>query len=141
MNKNELPYCKDKSDWPFFINTVTNCLKNNKTFKLSDFMKNLQIEKSDVINITRFYDGSSYIDLQSMDDRIWSKVFHPVYGLCFTFDLSNVEEYTYVPYEGYRYPDFHFVMNEISPWRKLRILLHTKNDLPDAYQLNGRIHL
>ena len=102
-------------------------------------MKNLQIEKSDVINITRFYDGSSYIDLQSMDDRIWSKVFHPVYGLCFTFDLSNIKEFEYVPYGGFGRPVVDFLLSENIMVEKLRIILHTKYDLPDAFQLNGKI--
>ena len=68
-----------------------------------------------------------------------TKVFHPVYGPCHTFDLSNIEKYRYIPYEGFARPTFDFYISESSLLENLRILLHTKTDLPDAFQLNGRI--
>ena len=131
--------CKDKSDWPYFIETVTNCLKNNKTFKLSNFINSLQMEKSDIINTTRFFDGFNRIELQHLEDKIWSKVFHPVYGPCHTFDLSNVKEFEYIPYGGFARPVVVFLLSNEILVENLRILLHTKYDLPDAFQLNGKI--
>ena len=45
----------------------------------------------------------------------------------------------YIPYQGLERPFVKFLLSDNIPWENLRILLHTKFDLPDAFQLNGRI--
>ena len=56
-------------------------------------------------------------------------------------DLSNTEKFEFVPYLGFATPDFVFHLSNKIPWKKIRIFLHTKYDLPDAYQLNGMIQV
>ena len=36
-------------------------------------------------------------------------------------------------------PGLKFVMAENNPWQSITIMLHTKNDLPDAFLLNGSL--
>ena len=57
------------------------------------------------------------------------------------FDLSNTKKLKYLPYQGYQRPGVGFQLSENISLDKLRILLHTKYDLPDAYQLNGMISM
>ena len=125
----------------FFIDMVTDCLKHNKNYKLSTFMNSLQTERRQIINITRFWNGFKNTEIDHFESNTWLKVFHPMYGPCFTFDISNIEKLKYISYQGYARPEFDFILSENIPWENLRILLHTKYDLPDAYQLNGRIQI
>ena len=88
-------------------------------------MDSLQVERRDVINTTLFWTGSKDIDLQHWDNQLWSRVFNSYYGPCFTFDLSNVEEFKYVQYEKLGRPDVTFFLNKNIPWKKIRILFLT----------------
>ena len=131
--------CRDQSDWPFFIHALTDCVKKNKSFMISTLMNSFQDERRDIINITRFWDGFQHTELKDLDNQIWSRVFHPLNGPCFMFDLSNINEFKHILYQGYARPEFDFLLSKNIPWKKIRIFLHTKYDLPDAYQLNFRI--
>ena len=52
-------------------------------------------------------------------------------------DLSMTKEYEYVPYRRKGNPGIAFSLADDNPWKKLIILLHSKDDLPDAHVLNG----
>ena len=134
-----LKECKNKSGWETFIDVLTNCLMNRKTFKMSTFMNSLLSKRKDIINITRFMAGPKNIELQHFEDKLWSRVFNPSYGPCQMFDLSKMEKLKYIPYQGLERPVVDFLLSDNITWENLRILLHTKFDLPDAFQLNGRI--
>ena len=78
---------------------------------------------------------------ENLDDQLWSKVFHPQYGPCSMFDISNINKYKYIPYHRFIRPGIDFILSENFPFQKLRISLHTKYDFPDAELLNGRLDL
>ena len=78
--------------WDFFPSFV-NCLKNDHNFNIDFFMASLQLERRVIIEKSQLWTGSFYIDLKHMDQHVWSSVFHYLFGLCYSFDLSNVEEY------------------------------------------------
>ena len=130
-----------KMDGPYFIHSFNESLRNCKTFKLSNLLNSLEIERRDIIDKTNFWDGYESTNIDHLDDQIWSRVFHPTFGPCFMLDLSNTEKFEFVPYLGFATPDFVFHLSNKIPWKKMRIFLHTKYDLPDAYQLNGMIQV
>ena len=76
-----------------------------------------------------------------MDHRVWSTVFQYNFGLCHSFDLSNIKKYEFVPYNKGSRPGIAFYFAKNSPWQKIAILLHSKHDFPDAWLLNGKITL
>ena len=141
IRKNKILQDCTEKDSLYFIELLTDCLKNNKTFKMSSFMKSLKNERRDIIKVTEFWDGYKITELDHLSHQIWSKVFNPGNGLCFMFDVSSIDKLKYIPYNGLGTPDFGFLFADNVPWKKIRIYLHTKYDLPDAYQLNGRLHI
>ena len=46
-----------------------------------------------------------------------------------------MKEFEYIPYPGEGRLGIEFLLVDDIPWNETRILLHTKNDLPDAHQL------
>ena len=129
----------DGSSYSHFNHKIVKCLMNDKDFKIDTFLENLPDERKTVFDMVRLWDGSEYIDLQYLEDQIWSKVFHQKWGPCFTFDLSRKKEFEYVPYKGISSPGIEFYLAENNPWSKFRIMLHSANDLPDSEILNGEI--
>ena len=70
VRKNKiLQDCMEK-DSLYFIEVLKDCLKNNKTFKMSSFMKNLQNERRDIIKVTEFWDGYKVTELDHLSDQI-----------------------------------------------------------------------
>ena len=102
-------------------------------------MESLHPERESIFEIARLWTGSRYINFQEFDDQIWSRVLHYSFGPCYTFDLSKVEEYEFVSYPGETRPGIEFVLAENNPFDLANIILHSKNDLPDAHLLNGLI--
>ena len=127
----------NESVWLGFIEALAICLKMDTNFKINFFMDSFQVERKDICNVTRLWTGTNYINLQNVEDQIWSKVFHHSYGPCYTIDLSKVKEFEYIPYKEYKKPGIEFFFVEDIPWKEIRVLFHTKYDLPDALQLNG----
>ena len=66
---------------------ILGCLKDEKKFKIEDFMESLQIHRRNVVDASLIWTGFKYIDLQYLDELTWSRVFHEAHGLCFTYDL------------------------------------------------------
>ena len=133
-----LKVCKEsKFDYSFFIEGVTDCLKKSRDFKISTLMNSFDDKRKDIINSSLLWNGYKYTEHQNLDDQIWSRVFHPMYGACFMFDPSNIDDFKHIPYLGYTKPIFNILLNDSIPWKKIRLFLHTKNDLPDAYQFNS----
>ena len=75
-----LKACKNELDWPFFIDAVTDCLNKSKNFKISTLLNSFEDKRKDIINITRFWDGYKYTELQNLDQS-WSGVFLGVWTL------------------------------------------------------------
>ena len=136
VENNILQECRDKSDRPYFIDSLTYCLETDENFKIKTFMDSLQLKRNDIIKTTRFWTGSGYKDLQYLDDEMWSSVFQQRYGLCYTFDPSSVKEYKYIPYPGQGRVGFEFLLAEAIPWKVWYFsawnfkIGHTKLDCP-----------
>ena len=116
---------------------MAHCLENDKNFTLDTFLPKILHDREKVFDRTQLWDGSEYTNLQHLDDQLWSRVFHNLYGPCYTFHLSKTKEYEYVPYRRKGNPGIAFSLADDNPWTKLIILLHSKDDLPDAHVLNG----
>ena len=143
VSKNQIfKNCADNvDDFTFFIDLLTECSKNDKNFNMSEYMNSLQEDKSAIVNISKVWDGYKFIELQHLYDKIWTRIFHPLLGPCYTFDLTNLKNFKFIPYLRYSRPTIDFFLSKYTQWETLTIFLHTKNDLPDAFQLNGRISL
>ena len=59
--------------------------------------------------------------------------------LTFIVDLSRIKEFEYIPYPGEGRLGLEFLLADDIPWKETRILLHTKDDFPDAHQISNRI--
>ena len=125
--------CTDKYN---FISSLVSCMKEDKNFLIESFMDSLQLDIRKIVATVSVWTGSEYISLQNLDGHAWSRIFDYVWGFCHTFDLSIINKFEYVPYKRMR-PGLEFVMAENNPWQRIAIMFHTKNDLPDAFVLNG----
>ena len=132
--------CVDGLSWNF-IATVVCCMKRNDTSKEANFIKNLPLEVGNIVEMVRFWTGSKYVNVQHLDEAIWTRVFHAILGPCYTFDLSKVEKFKYVPVNTESRPGIEFVIVENNIWPNASLMLHTRVDLPDAKQLNGFLPL
>ena len=137
----EISTLKDCSDkyYKYLISEFSACLKKYKNFKVGPVLESLQTERGAIFEIARIWTGTGYIELEEFYDQLWSTVYHHALGFCFTFDLSKVKEYEFVIYQGNTRPGIEFVLTDTQPYGPMRIMLHTKNDLPDSDVLNGQI--
>ena len=129
--------CYDGS-W-HFIKSFVSCMKADQDFRLDAFMETVQIEIRDIVEKVRIWTGSEYVDLQLLHEHVWSRVFGPLqFGLCYTFDISKIDEFEYVSLEENLRPGIELTIAENNPWQIATMLFHTWYDLPDAFQLNGK---
>ena len=129
--------CYDGS-W-HFIKAFISCMKADDNFRIDAFMETVQIEIRDIVEKVRIWTGSEYINLQLKYEHVWSRVFGPSqFGLCFTFDLSKIDEFEYVSLEESLRPGIELTIAENNPWQIATMLFHTRHDLPDAFELNGK---
>ena len=137
----EISTLKDCSDkyYKYLISEISACLKKYKNFKVGPVLESLQAERGAIFEKTRIWTGTDYIELQEFYDQVWSTVYHYALGFCFTFDLSKVKKYEFVIYQGNTRPGIEFIIADTNPYGPMRIMIHTKNDLPDADVLNGQI--
>ena len=117
----------DESSWNF-LSALVSCMRRNK----SDHMQNYHPEN--VVEMVQFWTGSKYVNFNG---KVLTKVFHKKWGPCYTFDLSKVDKFKYVLIEAGTRTGIEFVIAENNPWKEAMLMLHTRSDLPDAYQLNG----
>ena len=142
--------CYDGS-W-HFIKAFVSCMKSDQDFRIDTFMETVQIEIGDIVEKVRIWTGSEYINLQLSYEHVWSRhgqalllrspwsrVFGPSqFGRCITFDLSKIDEFEYVSLEESLRPGIELTIAENNPWQIATMLFHTRHDLPDAFQLNGK---
>ena len=100
-------------------------------------MDNLQLDIRKIVAMVVLWTGRENIILEDLDGQAWSKTFHYAFGLSHTFDLSKIDKFQYVSYQEIMRPGLSLIMAENNPWQRISIMLHTKNDLPDAFVLNG----
>ena len=89
-----LKECSNGS-WGLFP-SIANCLKDDKDFNIDSFMSSVVIERQLIIKETQLWTGSSTINLKHVEKSLWSKMFHHHYGLCHSFDLSNIKASLYM---------------------------------------------
>ena len=104
-------------------------------------MDSLHPGRRSIFDIARIWTGTGYIHFQEFENQLWSRVFHFSYGPCYTFDLSKVPELEFVSYQGNTRPGIEFVLADSNPFDSAYLILHSKNDLPDADLLNGLIRM
>ena len=134
-----LEACGDGS-WNY-ISEFQSCMKNDKNFNISSFMKSLQNDIKNIVEVTYFWTGEEYLNLNYLDDKVWFEVFTDLDGPCYTFDLSRIDQFKYVPYSERSRPGIEFVMAKKNTWKMATMYLHTRNDMPDANQLNEIAYL
>ena len=127
--------CYDGS-WSF-MSTLISCAKRKKTLKKTDDTPNFHPELKSLVEMVQLWTGSEYVNLHQYYETVWSKVFHNMYGPCYTFDLSKVDKFKYIHLKAGLKPGIEFVMAEKFQWTTVVLMLHTRFDLPDAYELNG----
>jgi hypothetical protein len=126
--------CTNRYD---FISSFFSCMKEDSNLLIESFMDSIQLDIRKIVSMVSVWTGSAeYISLQNLDGHAWSGIFDHMWGFCHTFDLSKINKFKYVPYKRLR-PGLKFVMAENNPWQRIAIMFHTKNDLPDAFILNG----
>ena len=133
--------CRDES--LEFISAVSSCMKSKNTSEIADLIQNLHPEIKNIVEMVRFWTGSKYVSLWPLHKKLWTRVFLDELGPCYTFDLSKVDKLKYfsLDTDGFGRPGIEFVMAEKNIWQTAELLLHTRFDLPDAYQLGGYVPL
>ena len=126
----------DDGSWDF-VNIVTFCMKRNKNSKEANLMQNLHSEIGNIVEMVQFWTGSMYVNLRHFDKKVWTRVFLPAFGPCYTFDLSKVETLKHISFETGKRFGIEFVMAEKHLWQTTELILHTSVDLPDAPLFNG----
>ena len=131
------PMIKDchNGSWNF-ITTLVTCMKRNET----SHMQNFHPEIRNIVETVQLWTGSEYVNLHHFYGTVWTKVFHHK-GPCYTFDISKVDKFKYVLLKSGQRPVIEFTMAENNPWKDVGLMLHTRFDLPDAYELNGYLFL
>ena len=127
--------CNDES-WDF-TDTVISCMKSNKTFNEATFMQSLHLEIENIVEMVRLWTGSTYVNMQHLDEKVWTRVFLEMFGPCYTFDLSKVGNLKHVSLKTGKRAGIEFSMAENHLWQTAELILHTRFDLPDAENLNG----
>ena len=124
-------------DWDF-IGSLVSCMKKDGNFQINSFMDSLHLNIRKVVSMVGIWTGSEYIYLlDGIDDQAWFRIFHYAFGPCYTFDLSKIEKFKYVSYQERMRPGLIFGMADSNPWHKVFVMVHARNDSPDALQLNG----
>ena len=132
--------CYNGSSWSF-ITALYDCLKNNKNFDIDSFMTNLQIDQGSLRATALFWTGVDYISLNNLEKYLWSALFHPFFGPCYSFDLSNAKEFEFIQYQGNNRPLIEFILTESLPWKNINVILHSNDDFPDAWIMHGYLQL
>ena len=130
--------CHDGS-WKF-IGTLISCIKSNKTLNMADHIPTFHPDIRKIVEKVQIFTGSEYVNLDHLYGTVWTKVFHQK-GPCYTFDISKVEKFKYILLNSGERPGIEFIMAENNPWKDVGLMLHTRFDLPDAYELNGYLFL
>ena len=129
------PMIKDCHDGSWnFITTLVTCMKRNETFH----MQNFHPEIRNIVERVQLWTGSEYVNLHH--GTVWTKVFHHK-GPCYTCDISKVEKFKYVLLNSGQRPGIEFIMAENNLWKDVGLILHTRFDLPAAFELNGFLTL
>ena len=113
-------------------------MKTDENFKIDTFMESLETNSRSIVETVRFWTGLTAIDIQHIDGYLWSMVFHQKFGLCYTFDMSLIKNYDFVQYNSHARPGIEIIIKDQSKWKEIIVMLHTKHDFPDAFNLNGR---
>ena len=88
--------------------------------------------------MVQLWTGSEYVNLRHFYKKVWTRVFLDAgFGPCYTFDLSKVDKFKYIPLKTAWRPGIEFVMSQNNTWQMVAFMLHTRFDLPDASLLNG----
>ena len=120
-----------------FIGSFVSCMKANSNYQINSFLDGLRLDIRKLVAMVRIWTGSEHIDLlDGMDDQAWSRTFHYGLGLCYTFDLSKIEKFKHISYKERMRPGLAFVMAENNQWQEVYLMVHTRNDFPDALHLN-----
>ena len=90
-------------------------MKRDKDFKIRPFMESLETNVSAIFEEARIWTGYKYISLMNLDGYVWSRVFHKKYGPCYTFDLSKIKNFEYVPYTTDARPGLEIILAG-TPW-------------------------
>ena len=135
IHDSTLKECNDGS-WNF-ISSLVSCMKRNKTSHTQDFHPEIR----NIVEMVHLWTGSESVNLQDYNGTVWTKIFNNNYGPCYTLDISKIDEFKYVSLEADQSPGVEFTMAKNNPWKDASLMLHTRFDLPDAYQLNGPVAL
>jgi hypothetical protein len=120
-----------------FIGIVTDCLERDKNFEITSLFESHQYHPGYIFNAIEIWTGTKLINLKHWENQIWSRNFNYIFGPCYTLDLSKVDEFKFLQYQGGTRPQVEFTFAEDIPWNDVIIILHSKYDFPDANQLNG----
>ena len=124
-----------------FIGNVIRCMKINKNFKMTSSIEKHQYQPSDIFSMIDIWTGKGLISLDFWKNQIWSSVISHYFGPCYTFNLSKVEEFKFLQYQGRSRPSVDFTFANGTPWNDISVIIHTNCDFPDAIQLNGYTHI
>ena len=67
----------------------------------------------------------------SLEEKVWTSIFHPIFGPCHTFNLRNAEPYKYLPSNESYQLSFTYITNINTDDKPMIGFLHEENELPE----------
>jgi len=83
-----------------FISAIYDCLKSDKNFKITSLFESHKYQPENIFHSMEIWTGRQLINLKQWGNQIWSKVFNYSFGPCHTLDLSKVDEFKFLQYQG-----------------------------------------
>ena len=83
-----------------FISAVNDCLESDKNFKITSLFESHNYQPGNIFEMMEIWTGKQLINLKQWGNKIWSKIFNYSFGPCYTLDLSKVDEFKFLQYQG-----------------------------------------
>ena len=68
----------------------------------------------------------------SLEEKVWTSIFHPIFGPCHTFNLRNAKPYEYLPSNGSYQLSFTYNPFPNTDHKPMIGLIHEENELPEV---------
>ena len=121
-----------------FAQAVFQCLMNNSSTTLSSLIDPLHFKRTDYIG--DFYLQYGDYDKIELSDKMWISSFHRKFGLCYSLDISEVEEFKYIEItESDGLPLLKVYYTKSNDWSYGVVLVHDKYDVTEAYEIHAKI--
>ena len=134
--RKSLDHCSNGSE--FYQEILKNCLENDPDFDLNESLRALHYDRQD------YFEDIKPLRLpkttQNDQESLWSPVIHARFGLCYSIDLDKSKHFSSKLKDYERdIPVYTLELKDKMTWTWMTLMLHEKDDLPDAFDIHPRM--